>query len=154
MIQIKSSKQIDTRSCDFIKVSKELLRQNSIQHIADVRNGIEFLKLMLDIAAKCHDFDKLTDLDGFHSDFLGGFVSTKWWDKHILVNRHHFLEPNSSPEKVNLIDVLEMITDCIMAGMARTGNVYPIKIPPDVLMKAFDNTVEIIKSNIEIINEE
>lgn len=57
------------------------------------------------------------------------------------------------PEDVNLIDVLEMIVDCVMAGMARTGNVYPLDIKNEVLRKAFDNTVELLKRNVEVIED-
>jgi hypothetical protein len=60
------------------------------------------------------------------------------------------LEPDGVPEDVNLIDVLDMITDCVMAGMGRTGTVYPLNIPPEVLMKAFQNTVELLKSQIVV----
>jgi hypothetical protein len=51
---------------------------------------------------------------------------------------------------VNLIDVLDMIADCVMAGMARSGSVYPLNIDPEVLMRAFQNTVEELKANVEV----
>jgi len=58
------------------------------------------------------------------------------------------LESDGIPSDVNLIDVLDMIADCVMAGMARTGNVYPLDIKPDILMIAFNNTVELLKNKI------
>jgi hypothetical protein len=51
---------------------------------------------------------------------------------------------------VNLIDVLDMIVDCVMAGMARTGSVYPLEIDQDVLRRAFENTVELLKANVAV----
>jgi hypothetical protein len=43
VIQIKSSKMADTRSCDFSKVTKlDLLRQSHM-HIDDVQKGFLFL---------------------------------------------------------------------------------------------------------------
>jgi hypothetical protein len=51
---------------------------------------------------------------------------------------------------VNLIDVLDMIADCVMAGMARTGEVYPLTIDQDVLMRAFQNTVALLKSQVVV----
>lgn len=154
MIRIQKSKTADTRTCDFASVSKETLRQSSIQHIGDVRKGIEFFKMLLDTAAERHDFDKLTDLDGFHSDFVGGFESTVWWDNHRKVNRHHLLQKDGVREDVNLVDVIDMVVDCVMAGMGRAGTVYPVDISNDVLRRAFDNTVELLKSHVEVENED
>ncbi len=51
-------------------------------------------------------------------------------------------------EDVNLIDVLDFIADCVMAGMARSGSVYPLKLDAVILERAFQNTVEALKSNV------
>jgi len=101
-------------------------------------------------AAGRHDYDKLTDIDGFHRDFVTGFTQTTWWDAHRRLNRHHLLQPDGVPEDVNLIDVLDMICDCVMAGMARSGTVYPLDIDDAVLRRAFDNTVELLKTNVAV----
>lgn len=45
-----------------------------------------------------------------------------------------------------------MIVDCVMAGMARAGEVYPLDIDPDVLMRAFNNTADLLKENIVVEN--
>lgn len=152
MITIQQSKTADSRSCDFTKVSKDQLLASSRQHIADVKQGIDFFKTMLDSAALLHDYDKITALDKFHADFITGFKQTEWWDNHRKVNRHHLLEEDGIPRDVNLIDVLDMIVDCVMAGMGRTGKVYPLKIPQALLITAFNNTVELFKNQIEVTN--
>lgn len=153
MIIIKKSKTADTRSCDFTKVDKETLLRSSYQHIGDVSHGMKFLEYLLHKQAKEHDADKITDIDSFHSDFIGGFASTTWWDNHRKVNRHHLLSDDGVPSDVNLIDVLEMIVDCVMAGMGRTGTVYPHEIKPEVLMAAFNNTVELLKNEVVVEDE-
>ena len=150
MIQIKKSETADTRTCDFTKVSRETLLASSIQHIGDVHQALGFFASELLRAAGRHDFDKLSDIDGFHRDFQTGFKQTEWWDRHRQLNRHHLLQADGVPADVNLIDVLDMIADCVMAGMARTGSVYPLNIDPDVLMRAFQNTVELLQSNVEV----
>lgn len=150
MITIQKSPTADTRTCDFSKVSKNTLYDSSVQHRGDVIQGMQFFKDMLDVAANFHDIDKLEDIDGFHRDFLTGFEKTEWWDNHRKFMRHHLLEPDGVPEDVNLIDVLDMITDCVMAGMARSGNVYPLNIPTAVLEKAFQNTVELLQSQVVV----
>lgn len=150
MITIQKSKTADTRTCEFSKVTKEQLRASSVQHIGDVIQGIEYFKHLLDKAGAWHDFDKLSNLEHFHSDFIGGFKETGWWDNHRKVNRHHLLQPDGIPSDVNLIDVLDMIIDCVMAGMGRAGYVYPLDIDSEVLMRAFQNTVELLKGQIKV----
>lgn len=153
MIKIKKSQTADTRSCDFSKVSKETLKESSVQHINDVGKALGFFASKLAESASVHDFDKLTEIDWFHSDFLTGFKETGWWTNHRKVNRHHLLQEDGIPEDVNLIDVLEFISDCTMAGMARTGDVFPLEISSELLQKAFKNTAELLKDNIEVENE-
>lgn len=150
MITIRKSPTADTRTCDFANTSKETLLASSLQHIDDVHSGLRFFEDMLAEQAKVHDHDKISDIDGFHRDFVTGFERTEWWDKHRKVNRHHLLQADGVPEDVNLIDVLDMIADCVMAGMARSGSVYALNIEPDVLMRAFQNTVELLKANVEV----
>jgi hypothetical protein len=153
-LKIKQSATADTRTCDYANVSKETLLHSSIQHIADVRRALSWFGSMLDEAATRHDEDKLTDIDGFHEDFLTGFQQTTWWDTHRKINRHHLLQPDGVPSDVNLIDVLDLIADCVMAGMARSGSVYPLKIDPDVLLQAFNNTVRLLTEHTEVISDE
>lgn len=150
MIKIQQSKTADTRSCDFANVSKDTLLASSHQHISDVRQGLQFFQDEIADAAMRHDTDKITDIDGFHADFVTGFKQTGWWDRHRGLNRHHLLVPDGIPADVNLIDVLDMIADCVMAGMARTGTVYPLEISPGVLMVAFTNTVELLKREVAV----
>lgn len=150
-ITIHPSATADTRTCDFANVSHRTLLNSSAQHIADVRRGLAFFGAMLAEAATRHDEDKITDIDGFHRDFVAGNVQHgEWLAKHYRINRHHLLTPSGVPADVNLIDVLDMIADCVMAGMARSGSVYPLDIPRDVLWRAFENTVELLKANVEV----
>lgn len=150
MIVIQPSKTADTRSCDFANVTKETLLASSRQHIGDVHRALGYFQELIGDAAMRHDTDKITDIDGFHADFVTGFTQTGWWDRHRQLNRHHLLQADGVPADVNLIDVLDMVADCVMAGMARTGSVYPLTIAPDVLMRAFQNTVELLKSNVRV----
>ncbi|AJE02706.1 hypothetical protein [Geobacter pickeringii] len=151
MIEIKKSATADTRTCDWSKVTKEQLLESSRQHIGDVEKGIGFLVGKMCESAALHDHDKISDIDGFHRDFQTGFKQTEWWDKHRTINRHHLLQADGVPADVNLIDVLDMIVDCVMAGMGRSGSVYPLDVSPEVLMHAFQNTVELLKSQVQVI---
>lgn len=153
MIEIKKSKTADTRSCDYKNVTLDNLFKSSQQHIEDVKKGFDFFVHEMKKAGIFHDHDKLWMIAQFHEDFITGFKQHEWWDNHRKVNRHHLLVPDGVPDDVNLVDVIEMIIDCVMAGMARTGQVYPLKIDPDVLMKAFNNTVELLKDNVVVVED-
>lgn len=149
-ITIKPSPTADTRSCDWATVSKETLLASSHQHIDDVREGFRFWMEEMAKAALEHDHDKISGIDHFHFDFQTGFQTTGWWDNHRKVNRHHLLQSDGVPADVNLVDVFDLIIDCVMAGMARSGSVYDITIPDEVLKAAFANTVEQMKSVVKV----
>ena len=102
-----------------------------------------------------HDHTKIDYIDDFYQDFTSGkqgaeFKALPWWHMH-MVERHHLND--SVPEDVNLIDVLEMVIDCTVAGLARSGSVYDITIPIEVLNKAINNTKDLIINNTEVVDE-
>lgn len=150
MIEIQKSQTADTRTCDFRNTSKETLIASSRQHISDVVKALAFFSGKLMEAAGEHDYDKLTEIDKFHADFITGFKQTGWWDNHRKIHRHHIDKPDGVPEDVNLIDVIEHISDCVMAGMARTGSVYELKLSDDLLQRAFKNTTDLLKKNVAV----
>ncbi len=150
MITIQPSQTADTRTCDYANVSKDTLLASSRQHINDVRRALDFFMARVCEAGQRHDPDKLTDIDGFHECFLAGFTKTDWLDRHRKLNRHHLTQEDGIPSDVNLIDVLDFIADCVMAGMARSGSVYPLKLPTELLERAFQNTVALLKSQVVV----
>lgn len=150
MIKIKKSETADTRTCDFASVTKETLLASSRQHIGDVVAAMAFFVQKLVKAAGEHDYDKLTAIDWFHKDFVTGFKETGWWDNHRKIHRHHLIQADGIPEDVNLLDVLEFIADCVMAGMARSGSVYELKLSDELLQKALQNTVTLLKSQVVV----
>lgn len=154
MIEIQTSKTADTRTCDVTKVTKDQLLASSVQHIGDVGKALAFFGALLTQQAVRHDTDKMTDIDGFYADFLTKFEQTGWWDRHRILNRHHLTMADGVPSDVNLIDVLDFIADCVMAGMGRSGSVYPLHLSPELLERAFQNTVSLLKSQVVVIQEE
>lgn len=153
-IKIVKSPNADTRSAEG-DVSKEELLNQTLSHILDVRNVGNMLAEKLKDQVIEHDHTKLDYIDEFYQDFVSGkqgaeFKALPWWQKH-MTERHHLND--SVPEDVNLIDVLEMVIDCTVAGLARSGDVYDITIPNDVLARAINNTKDLIINNTEIISE-
>lgn len=151
MIQINKSHTADTRTCDFANTTKETLLASSRQHIGDVVKALAFFSGKITEAAGEHDYDKLTTIDWFHADFITGFKQTGWWDNHRRIHRHHIDKADGVPEDVNLLDVLEHIADCVMAGMARSGSVYELKLSDELLQRAFANTVKLLKENVAVV---
>lgn len=152
MIEIQTSKTADTRTCDVTKVTREQLLASSVQHIGDVGKALAFFGSLITQQAVRHDTDKMTDIDGFYRDFQTKFERTDWWDAHRRLNRHHLTQADGIPGDVNLIDVLDFIADCVMAGMGRSGSVYPLNIPPELLERAFQNTVELLTAQVVVVD--
>lgn len=150
MIEIRKSATADTRTCDYASVSRDQLFESSLQHIEDVRMALRFFSERIMDSAAAHDRDKLTDVAGFHNDFVTGFAQTGWWDRHRRLNRHHLTHEDGIPEDVNLVDVLDFVADCVMAGMGRSGSVYQLNLPDGLLQRAFQNTVTLLKSNVVV----
>lgn len=150
MIKIRKSQTADTRTCDFASTDKATLLASSRQHIGDVVKAMAFFSGKLVEAAGEHDYDKLTAIDWFHADFVTGFRQTGWWDNHRRIHRHHIDKADGVPDDVNLLDVLEHVADCVMAGMARSGSVYELKLSDELLQRAFRNTVELLKAQVSI----
>lgn len=151
MIKIKKSPTADTRTCDWSKVTKEELLVASRQHIEDVAEGLALFHAWIEKTAVFHDRDKVTEIDGFHADFATGFKQTTWWDNHRKVTRHHLSREDGVPEDVDLVDVIEHVVDCVMAGMARSGSVYDLDLPDELLQRALKNTVELLKANVQVV---
>ena len=153
-VVIKKSVDADSRTAKE-EVTKDELIANTNSHIEDVNNVGTMLvnKFLLQISK--HDHTKLDYIDEFYDNFvrsLNGenFKDLDWWQIH-KTERHHLND--SVPEDVNLLDVLEMVVDCTVAGLARSGDVYPITIPQEVIEKAIENTKNLIINNVEVIDD-
>jgi len=155
MIIIKRNTECDTRTCDVTKVTKDKLLENSKIHIEDVKQGMAFFAEEIVYAGSIHDHSKISHIDQFYDDFTNGFKEghQAWWKMHQLAEKHHLKNPEYVQDDVNLIDILEMITDGVMAGLSRSGEYRKEEIPDSLLRKAFDNTIELLLKNVEVKNE-
>ena len=123
-------------------------------HKADVKDMMNALAEEIKLAGKNHDWTK--GEEPYRSNFYRDLCNTiegriefkdgQWNKDHYALERHHLLE--RCPDDVNLIDVLEMICDCVCAGMARSGEVRDLEINEDILVRAVANTVEMCKKAI------
>ena len=126
----------------------------NISHINDVQRVMQELGDMVEAAGFRHDWTKITYEQEFYDNFLDtinngtDFVSNTWYQKHIKKERHH---PFSyCHEDIDLLDILETIVDCVCAGMARSGEVRPLEFNEEILKKAVENTVKMIRNMVEV----
>ena len=155
-IKIKHNTLGDTRTATKVPTFYEFADANN-DHVNDVKNMMRELANDISKRGSNHDFTKMFDPEKslFYRELcakiegkIDSFVDGEWYPMHCRTERHHLNE--YCPEDVNLIDVLEMISDCVCAGMARSGNVYPIEIPSDILQKAVKNTVQMCIDAVEV----
>lgn len=152
MIRIYKNSNGDSRTAPK-DVSFEAFQEANDMHIQDVKNVMNELAYMLMKQGDKHDWTKKIYERLFYSNFLAtindgkDFVNNTWYQEHITAERHHLT--SKCPEDVNLLDVLEMIVDCVCAGKARSGEIRPLEIDDKTLKKALDNTVNMVNSMIK-----
>ncbi len=153
MIEIKRNPNSDTRTAPK-DVTFEQFQLANDMHIDDVKMVMWELAKIVDSAGSHHDCTKKSQERMFYKNFVStmndgtSFVDDEWYQLHIKAERHHLL--SNCPNDVNLIDVLEMIADCVCAGLARSGEVRELEIDSQILNKSVQNTVELIKSMVTV----
>ena len=156
MITIYKNPNGDTRTAPK-DVTYEQFQKANDMHIDDVYTVMDHLAFKISSRGFDHDHTKKTKEPQFYKDFLStmnegaNFVESEWYQYHINAERHHLL--SRCPEDVNLIDVLEMIADCVCAGMARSGEIRDLEIDDDILRRAVQNTVKMIADQIEVVEK-
>ena len=154
MIIIEKNPNGDTRTAPK-NVTFEQFQEANDMHIADVKSVMKHLAFLVHHAGLKHDHTKKDEESLFYHNFLHtiiygtNFVEDEWYQMHVNTERHHLF--SRCPDDVNLIDVLEMIADCVCAGLARSGEVRDLEIDADILNRAVQNTVELIKKEIDVI---
>ena len=158
-IRMKRNQNGDTRTATHIPSIREFDEANSL-HRDDVRALVARFSQLLEESARNHDWSKVKE--PYRSMFYRDLVDTmngrikfedgEWCQLHYNdLERHHLLR--NTPDDVDLFDVIEMVCDCVAAGMVRSGEVRPLEISNEVFQKALDNTVEILKEQIELTDE-
>lgn len=155
-VKIKQNKLGDTRTATKVPTFTEFDYSNRL-HRKDIKEMMDEIGIAIKVRGTEHDITKIEEPHKslFYRELcskiegkIDSFTDGEWYPMHCKVERHHLNE--HCPDDVNLIDVIEMICDCVCAGMARSGNVYPIKISSEILQKAIQNTVQMCIDMVEI----
>ena len=158
-VKIKRNVLGDTRTATRVPTCYEMVDSNR-SHVEDVSKMMDRIAEMIRLTGLNHDFTKRSNPEKslFYRELcatiegkMNNFTDGEWYPMHCKTERHHLKE--HCHEDVNLIDVLEMICDCVCAGMARSGYVYPVEISSDILQKAVKNTVQMCIDSIEVMDE-
>ena len=123
-------------------------------HVSDVQKGCAFIANKIIEAGINHDYSKISLLDNYLENSIAAKTGdeireSKWYQTHITEERHHLNA--KCPNDVNLIDVIEMLVDCVAAAIARKGYMpepEAFTISGEILQKAYRNTVEILGNEI------
>lgn len=159
-IKIKRNALGDIRTATKVPTFYEFNDAN-LEHRRDVSNMMDMVANMVRDSGKKHDNTKMDEPHRslFYRELCdviekktNSFSDGEWYPMHCKTERHHLNK--HCPEDVNLVDVLEMICDCVCAGMARSGNVYPIEIPSEILQKAVANTEKMLIESVEMEESE
>lgn len=152
-IIIKSNPNGDSRTAPK-DVSYENFQEANCMHKHDVEKVMNWVAAQVEVRGKMHDYTKKTHERLFYDNFIStmnegtDFVNDEWYQLHINRERHHLL--SRCPEDVDLIDVIEMLVDCVCAGKARSGEVRDIEINDEILRKALNNTIVKLDKLIEV----
>lgn len=160
MIKINRHTEGDTRVAKEIPTMADFHSAN-YDHVEDVKSLARFFADELVKRVLKHDWTKLKEpyKSMFYRDLCAvmegrmDFFDGKWSQLHYNVLERHHLKQHC-PDDVNMFDVIEMICDCVAAGMARSGNVYDLDIPSDILQKAVANTANLLAKEIQVVESE
>ena len=158
MIKIVKNNLGDSRTADRVPTIEEFNHANRA-HKQDVVNLMKHISDRVMKRAYFHDDTKINEpyRSMFYRDLCDtidgkiNFKDGEWYKIHCNMERHHINEV--CPDDVDFLDVIEMVCDCICAGMARSGEVRPIEISSEILQKALINTTKKLSGIIELVEE-
>ena len=154
-IEIIKNPYGDTRTAD-PNVTFEEFQDANDSHIADVYNVMKAIAEKIETAGANHDNTKKSKERMFFDDFKYSmenkvpFIDGKWWHYHVENERHHLLA--RCPDDVNLIDIMEMLVDCVCAALTRKGTFSPVELPSEMLQKAVKNTTDLIQDMVKVVD--
>lgn len=154
VVEISKSPNADSRTADKGKVSFEDFSKATDMHREDVKNVIYELARRLREIADNHDYTKKTDEKGYYDAYTDAkrkgkdFHDSEWYKNHVKEERHHI--DYHVADDINLLDILEVICDHCCDELVEKGKVSKMDIDSDVLMKAFNNTVDLVKGFVRL----
>ena len=154
IVDVTKSPNADSRTADKGHVSFEDFSRATDMHREDVKEIIYELARRLREIADNHDYTKKTEEEDYYNSYIAAkrsgkdFHKSDWYKGHVQKERHHI--KYHVADDINLLDILEVISDHCCDELTEKGRVGKMEIDPKVLMKAFNNTVDLVKGFIRL----
>ena len=125
-------------------------------HRTNVYNVMNEIGWFINETGTLHDWTKESFFEDYYKDIEERKTETDWrnreWYKiHTKYERHHI--NSNTPIDVNLIDIIEMIVDCIVTGKTTNNGEIDYKyleLDANLLLEAYWNTINLINNNTTI----
>lgn len=153
MVIIYKNPNGDTRTAKKDVTYEEFQKANDM-HRQDVKNVMNEIAYQIMHNGNKHDYTKKSFEKGFYNCFKDtleyniNFVESDWYQLHIDREKHHPL--SKCHKDITLLDIIEMIVDCVCAGKSRCGEVRDLEISDDILKLALKNTVKEIDNMVRV----
>lgn len=157
-IIIKDTCNADGRTAT--DLNSETLFESTNEHRSNVKDGMEYIADLIRNRGLKHDYTKIGDYFPLFNDTVmqglsnDEFEKSQWKQLHLHQERHHL--NGNAPADVNLIDVIEMLVDVVMAGNGRSGHLssrYCKIQDPTLLERAYWNTILLLDDKIEKVDK-
>lgn len=154
-IIINDTRNADGRTAN--NLNSETLLESTNEHRRNVSEGMDYIAELIHNRGLRHDYTKVGDyFPLFNDTVMQGlsneeFEKSEWKQLHLHKERHHL--NGNVPVDVNLVDVIEMLVDVVMAGNGRSGQIssYYCKIQdPALLERAYWNTIKLLDDVVEV----
>lgn len=154
-IIINDTRNADGRTAN--NLNSETLLESTNEHRRNVSEGMDYIAELIHNRGLKHDYTKVDDyFPLFNDTVMQGlsneeFEKSEWKQLHLHQERHHL--NGNVPVDVNLVDVIEMLVDVVMAGNGRSGQIssYYCKIQdPALLERAYWNTIKLLDDIVEV----
>lgn len=149
-IVIKPSPNCDSKTKTTYFTETDV-HEDILEHIKNVQLGMNHLSKKVAQAGMLHDKTKIINQDEFVDLVMQGTLyESGWWKEHIREERHHLNE--NCPLDVNLVDVLEMIVDKVMANKGRKGylDTKEFELDSAILVRAYYNTIQLVDDVVAV----
>lgn len=154
-IIINDTRNADGRTAN--NLNSETLLESTNEHRRNVSEGMDYIAELIHNRGLKHDYTKVDDYFPLFNDTVmqglsnDEFEKSEWKQLHLHKERHHL--NGNVPVDVNLVDVIEMLVDVVMAGNGRSGQIssYYCKIQdPALLERAYWNTIKLLDDVVEV----
>ena len=157
-IVVKRSRHVNSRTPDE-NLTKEELYTATVNHINDVKKGMDYFSELIHERGLKHDHTKIDNFDDEYAPLVLSRLSNEefenhpWNQKHFSEERHHI--NNNAHSDIDLVDIIEHLVDVTLSGLSRAGYVNSkyAEVSPLLLYRAYWNSIHKLEQNVEVFDD-